>query len=387
MEVSWCSAGLLFASLLLSSASASQADRLFRTSAQASAPSVQLVNERPIIGVLSQPGSPAPKGYSYIAASYVKFIESSGGRVIPIEYDLPVHELKRRFEIINGVLIPGGAQALSPHHPFYDAVAVFVDLAKQAFDKGDYFPIHGTCLGFEALAIVAANNASVLTEFDADNFAGPLNLTEAAHGSRLFSSMPQHVVKALQEQTVAMQNHAHGVGPKAFEEHKALRDEYRVLSLNTDRRGQVYVSTMESPDYPITAVQWHPEKNTFEWSAANHLHIPHSPMAIEVQRAFADFFISEARKNFHAPADNEEEDALLIYNNKRIFTGKHHFEGEETDFDECFIFPERKAAALDQSVQDCFSLPFSRRAQRSVLHGIASSFADVASFPARLFGR
>lgn len=46
-----------------------------------------------------------------------------------------------RFGIINGVLIPGGAQALTPHHHFYDAVALFVDLAKQAYDQGDYFPV------------------------------------------------------------------------------------------------------------------------------------------------------------------------------------------------------------------------------------------------------
>lgn len=35
---------------------------------------------------------------------------------------------------------------------------------------------------------------------------------------------------------------------RAFEENRGLRDAYRVLSLNTDRQGQVYISTMESPD-------------------------------------------------------------------------------------------------------------------------------------------
>jgi gamma-glutamyl hydrolase len=54
------------------------------------------LNDRPIIGILSQPGDPAPEGYSYIAASYVKWVESAGARVIPIEFDLTDSEIEER---------------------------------------------------------------------------------------------------------------------------------------------------------------------------------------------------------------------------------------------------------------------------------------------------
>jgi gamma-glutamyl hydrolase len=53
-------------------------------------------NDRPIIGILSQPGDPAPDGASYIAASYVKWVESAGARVVPIEYDLTEAEVRDR---------------------------------------------------------------------------------------------------------------------------------------------------------------------------------------------------------------------------------------------------------------------------------------------------
>lgn len=308
-------------------------------------------NNRPIIGILSQPGPPAPKNYSYIAASYIKFVEASGARVIPLQYDLPAEEFKRRFQIINGVLIPGGGQVLSPNHPFYDAVALLVDLGKAANDAGDYFPIHGTCLGFEALAVVAANNASVLTNFDALDNASPLYLTEHAEHSRLFGSMPDHIVHRLQQQPYAMENHQYGLSWRSYQENPGLREFYNILSLSADRQGNVYVSTLESPQYPITATQFHPEKNTFEWSAANHLHIPHSAAAVEVQRAFADFFISEARKNFHSPANEVEEDDLLIYNNQLIFTGRHEQPEEETSFDECYIFANAQPAVSRQSLR------------------------------------
>lgn len=48
------------------------------------------INERPVIGILAQETywstfkNSTPSNYTYIAASYVKAIESSGGRVVPV---------------------------------------------------------------------------------------------------------------------------------------------------------------------------------------------------------------------------------------------------------------------------------------------------------------
>lgn len=40
-----------------------------------------------------------------------------------------------------GVLIPGGGQNLSPHHPFYDTSALLFNLTLGANDAGDFFPV------------------------------------------------------------------------------------------------------------------------------------------------------------------------------------------------------------------------------------------------------
>ena len=45
--------------------------------------------------------------------------------------------------------------------------------------------------------------------------------------------------------------------------------------------------------YPVTATQWHPEKNAFEW--ARDLDIPHDKGAIAVTQAVANFLIDEVR--------------------------------------------------------------------------------------------
>lgn len=62
-----------------------------------------------------------------------------------------------RFNAINGLLLPGGGANLSPGHPFYDTAATLVDMALEANDKGDYFPV--SC----AVQKLAAVSARMLT--------------------------------------------------------------------------------------------------------------------------------------------------------------------------------------------------------------------------------
>lgn len=60
---------------------------------------------RPVIGILSHPGDGASgrlnnaTDASYIAASYVKFVESAGARVIPLVYNEPMETLAEVGEL------------------------------------------------------------------------------------------------------------------------------------------------------------------------------------------------------------------------------------------------------------------------------------------------
>jgi hypothetical protein len=71
--------------------------------------------------------------------------------------------------------------------------------------------VHGTCLGFEALAIIISRNTSVLSDMDAINAPAPLLYTERAATSTWLQALPPHVVTNLQNTALAMENHAHGV--------------------------------------------------------------------------------------------------------------------------------------------------------------------------------
>ena len=79
-----------------------------RFSTSASAP----LNDRPIIGVLAQrfvKPFPIKNVTSFISASYVKFLEAAGARVVPVGVDLSENEVEKLFSYINGVLLPGKA--------------------------------------------------------------------------------------------------------------------------------------------------------------------------------------------------------------------------------------------------------------------------------------
>ena len=104
--------------------------------------------------------------------------------------------------------------------------------------------------------MAAARNASVLSHFDAEDYPQPLYPTAAAETSRFFSALPPHVVHNLYTKSYAMQNHAHGIAWGAFAANPALDEMFEVLTLSIDRQDEVYVSTMEARNYPISGTQW-----------------------------------------------------------------------------------------------------------------------------------
>ncbi len=96
--------------------------------------------------------------------------------------------------------------------------------------------------------------------------------------------------------------HHDGVTVAAFEASAALSAFYILASTNFDRQGRAFVSTIEAWDYPITATQWHPERNALEWRDAIALSA-HSPSAIAAAQYLAAFFVGDARRNAQSFAD------------------------------------------------------------------------------------
>uniref|UniRef100_A0A3Q2E2Y6 folate gamma-glutamyl hydrolase n=1 Tax=Cyprinodon variegatus TaxID=28743 RepID=A0A3Q2E2Y6_CYPVA len=264
-------------------------------------------------GVLAQEVfSPKPNQTAYIAASYVKFLEAAGARVVPVMINMTMEEYKTLFSSINGVLYPGGGVSIISSG-YQRAAKAFYDLAIEANKQGDYFPVWGTCLGFEQLMYLTSGK-SLLSFTNTSGIALPLNFTEDVKGSRMFKAFPPELMRALSSEPLTENSH-----------HWSLA----TLDSCHDYRFLSSLTSDPAYNYPIYGTQWHPEKNAFEWSRP---YIPHSPSAVRTTFHMAEFFVGEARKNFHKFPSKEEEDKALIYNYNPVYTGA------ESAFEQIYLF-------------------------------------------------
>ncbi|XP_062376550.1 gamma-glutamyl hydrolase-like isoform X2 [Sardina pilchardus] len=263
-------------------------------------------NDKPIIGILAQELKyPKPKRNSYIAASYVKTLEAAGARVVPVMINRPEEEYHQLFHSINGILFPGGAANLLTSG-YAKAAHIFYKLALKANCQGDYFPIWGTCLGFEQLLVITSGE-KLLCRTNTRGVSLPLEFTQ---------DFPPDMMTALATENITVNFHKWSISMENFTKNEKLRNFYKVLSTNTDGNIE-FISTMEAYHFPVYGTQWHPEKNAFEWSRTYY---PHTPSAIKTTFYMTDFFVNEAKKNFHSFANEEDAMKHLIYNHKPVFS-------------------------------------------------------------------
>lgn len=72
-----------------------------------------------------------------------------------------------------------------------------------------------------------------------------------------------------------------------------LDDVYYPISTNVDQNGKVFVSTMEGIKYPFIGVQWHPERNVFEWWPNDVT--DHTPESIKAVGYMSEYFVNQVR--------------------------------------------------------------------------------------------
>uniref|UniRef100_UPI00398ED130 gamma-glutamyl hydrolase-like n=1 Tax=Pristiophorus japonicus TaxID=55135 RepID=UPI00398ED130 len=280
---------------------------------------VESLNDRPVIGILAQHtvDELTEVAKSYVAASYVKYLESAGSRVAVIRLYLSESEYEKIFYSINGILLPGGAVDLEKSE-FARVSSIFYRLALKACDRGDYFPIWGTCLGHQVLTALTAGE-NLLSRTDTSNVALTLDFTDETKSSQIFKDFSPEMMKVLSEKPLTGHFHKFSVTVQAFETNEKLRSFYRLVSTNRDRQGVPFVSTIEALVYPIYGTQWHPEANRFLWKES--LEAPHCAHGVRLSYLLAEFFVNEARKSLHRFETKKEEESALIESHQPVFLG------------------------------------------------------------------
>jgi len=298
---------------------------LILASAKCNGPDCQPENPQPVIGILTQPtdSDNSEFGSQYVAASYVKWLESSGARVVFVYYDAPQADLKQLLTTqLNGLLWTGGDSEIV-NGPYATTSKYLLSLILEMNKKADYFPLWGTCQGFQQVAIYFANDPSVLISRPLINTLAPVNFTQDPILSSILNQAPDSVVGAFQYENITVNNHNYGVDPKSFQTNEYLLNNFTVLATNLDSNGDPFVALVEGLGFPVYGNQFHPEKNSFEWSQAwasdPNAHIPD---AILTMQYLADFFVKEARKSQHVYSGGVPTAGTLSYNVNPLYTGK-----------------------------------------------------------------
>ncbi|XP_077291262.1 gamma-glutamyl hydrolase A-like [Arctopsyche grandis] len=299
------------------------------------APDATTAVEGPIIGILTRElskflASKYPMYDSFIAASYVKYLESSGARVVPIFIGRKKPYYEDIMNKINGVLFPGGSSSFKTSSGYADAGDIIYKIAKSLNDKGQYFPLWGTCLGFELLVYLAANRKDFRASCNSINQPLPLNFKPDYQLSKMFKDSPSDITTKLSTQDITSNFHSFCVTEADLKTNNLDKD-WTVIAINNDLNGFNFISAIESKKYPFYGVQFHPEKVMFEWQPNKN--IPRGNDAILGNRYFGDFFVSEARKSNHKFASTKDEQNYLIYKYKTEYTDL-----KGIAYEQCYFF-------------------------------------------------
>lgn len=227
------------------------------------------------VGIITIPHSKKTKyGDTHIMKPYVDWFEHRGVRVVPIPYDTTQHEFY--FHQINGLFIPGGETGyIMRNRTFIDSVTRFLELS---FQPGEYFPIWGTCFGFQSLMFMIGGFTK-LKEYPSHGLK-PLHITPQGETSKLIQSFSKRYQYYLQHYNSTSNNNEFGISPSDFMDNLHLSRFYNIITTSLDDTGVEYVTGIEGKYYPIYGVQWHPERQ-------------------RTTAPFIDFFVSELHKNKH----------------------------------------------------------------------------------------
>jgi len=289
--------------------------------------------DQPLIGILTFPASlesegSVPEGNytSFIDASYVKWVEGAGGRVVPVPYDTEPANLGETLSNLNGLIFTGGPAMPEADETYFSTAAALFVAVEDLNKNGVHFPLWGTCLGLETISsIVGGGQGAALTNFDAENISLVLDFTSEARSSKMFSEMPEGMYEIFSTRNITTNWHTFGVSPETF----AARVQpagFTLLSTNADKENEEFVSTFEHETYPIFAVQWHPESNQYDTTDKEGDSTPdRTKEAVEGMQYLGNFLVNEARGNDNAvDGDKQFRDLVLVSNSVE---GRRYFDG------------------------------------------------------------
>jgi gamma-glutamyl hydrolase len=241
-----------------------------------------------MIGIVSCPPSIESNcKSSYVYTSYIDWVSMSGEQSIIIPYTISESDLRSLLNRVQGVIFTGGAiqnKQLHSSKQYTQLINTLFFIYKYAIrenNKGNYYPIFGTCLGHEILLMFATNKENLTESIHSHDKHGtfPLHLNTQSNLGKWFTSNMRTKMKKT---------------PCVTHSHKYGNDIESISGVTIVSTLDNFIDSIEFTEYPFYGVQFHPER-------------PSTLFSVSVSLQFSLFFKHECSKNKNkwewAPSD------------------------------------------------------------------------------------
>lgn len=298
----------------------------------------------PLIGILAQPGLKSISNlylpyddWTYVAKSYIDWIGQTGAISVIVPFDLPQQKLDLLIDNVQGFLIPGGAAVLFDKNnkptPFQQVVGYILERAKAKNDNGQYYPVMGTCMGFQSMitALMGQDNSAMTSGFNDTNLPHGANKTADFANSKFWPTIDSGLLDRVLEVGYLFFDHDDGFFPKTLLSKPSFTNEM-MLTMTTDTESGVeFASAIEHRKYPFFANQFHPEKTLFE--RITEFEIPRNSDALRLMSDIAFEFVAKV-KALSQPIGQVN---ALVRPFMNIYM--EPVRGNQADFEQFYIFP------------------------------------------------
>jgi gamma-glutamyl hydrolase len=177
---------------------------------------------------------------TYIMKSYVDSVEAAGARVVPLINGEPEDVTIEKLKKVNGVLFPGGDGDYLEYGRF-----VFKAI-KEFNDQGTFYPIWGTCMGYENIvSYVSDNGWDVLSVYDYETGSMAMEFTVDPRKTKMYSWLGDKAF-LFENYNVTYNAHHWGMNPEKFKTDKGLSQLFYHTAISYMPDGRPFVASVES---------------------------------------------------------------------------------------------------------------------------------------------
>jgi gamma-glutamyl hydrolase len=254
----------------------------------------------PIIGIVANP-NPNDGGdftASIINASYVRWLENAGAMTMVIQPWYDEAQLDEIIASVNGIIFLGGDRTLNLSLKYEKNSIYIVHKVIEHFRNGNTIPIWATCQGIQLMHSIFMEKVDLLP-FDSFDFPSPINIKNMR--SPIFKYYSQKDLADSENLNVYVELHHLGTAPSQYEEYPILKKTFEIVATADDRKGKEYVAIIVGKEYPIYAVQFHPEIVS---ANRRNFDVNTDTESVIMAEHLANFFIDIARDNGNTFAED-----------------------------------------------------------------------------------